>query len=75
MTKRHAKRGRPLTGKVKKKRYQICLEPSVAANFRIRGNGNLSGGIAVVVKENAVLAAFNSVCEDALRRIFKGGMS
>lgn len=38
--------GRPRIGKEVKARYQVMLEPRVAARLRKLGKGNLSRGIA-----------------------------
>jgi hypothetical protein len=41
--------GRPITGRERKQRFQIMLEPYLAKQLREMFNGNLSVGVAVAV--------------------------
>ena len=46
--------GRPVVGNETKKRYQVMLEPTVAAKLRAAGRENLSAGIALAAKQLTV---------------------
>lgn len=53
MTKRAPKKhpgGRPLTGRERKRRYLVTLEPRVAQQARDLAAGNLSAGLSVAVE-------------------------
>lgn len=65
------KRGRPISGRQKKRRYQVTLLPSVAEEFSRKGNGNRSLGIALYVRENEALMKSIKLQESALRQIVK----